>query len=155
LPEELCTLLPKRGRPLAKEPKQAVCIRLSPDIVATFKSIGKEWRDVRECRSGNGRSRVDRVVGARKATGYAACRSLTCHRGIPVRASIGLGMAYSRMNQPDARSITEPGKKVSLEAGTIIKDDRFRNNLPLAHGCDDRAVGLLSLTNKNNEPSAV
>jgi uncharacterized protein (DUF4415 family) len=44
LPDELCTLLPKRGRPLAKEPKQAVSIRLSPDIVATFKSTGKGWQ---------------------------------------------------------------------------------------------------------------
>ncbi len=57
----------------------------------------------------------------------------------PFELPIGLGMAYSRMNQPDARSITERGKKVSLEAGTIIRDDRFRNDLPLAHGCDDCA----------------
>jgi uncharacterized protein (DUF4415 family) len=44
LPDELCKLLPRRGRPLAKELKQAVNIRLSPDIVAAFKSTGKGWQ---------------------------------------------------------------------------------------------------------------
>ena len=45
------------------------------------------------------------------------------------------------MNQPDACPVTERGKKVFLEAGTIIKDDRLRNDLPLAHGGDNRADG--------------
>jgi hypothetical protein len=39
----------------------------------------------------------------------------------PFELPIGLWMAYSRMNQPDARSITERGKKVSLEAFMISK----------------------------------
>ena len=56
----------------------------------------------------------------------------------PFELPVGLGMVYRRMNQPDADPVAERGKKVSFEAGTIIKDDRLRNNLPLAHGGDNR-----------------
>ena len=33
-----------RGRPFSESPKQSVNIRLSPDILATFKSTGKGWQ---------------------------------------------------------------------------------------------------------------
>lgn len=44
LPPELLAVLPKRGRPLAKAPKQAVNIRLSPDILAAFRATGQGWQ---------------------------------------------------------------------------------------------------------------
>lgn len=40
--EELLTR--KRGRPLAEAPKQAVNIRLAPDIISAFKATGKGWQ---------------------------------------------------------------------------------------------------------------
>jgi len=34
----------RRGRPRAKAPKQAISIRLSPDVVAAFRSMGRGWQ---------------------------------------------------------------------------------------------------------------
>jgi len=34
----------RRGRPKAKAPKQAISIRLSPDVVAAFRSMGRGWQ---------------------------------------------------------------------------------------------------------------
>lgn len=33
-----------RGRPRIDNPKEAVTLRLDPDVVATFKANGKNWR---------------------------------------------------------------------------------------------------------------
>lgn len=44
LPPELLAVLPKRGRPPAKTTKQAVNIRLSPDILAAFRATGRGWQ---------------------------------------------------------------------------------------------------------------
>lgn len=44
LPEELVTVLSKRGRPVSEAPKQAVNIRLSPDVLTTFKATGRGWQ---------------------------------------------------------------------------------------------------------------
>jgi len=44
LPAELLAVLPTRGRPPAKEHKQAVNIRLAPDILAAFKATGRGWQ---------------------------------------------------------------------------------------------------------------
>ena len=43
-PPELLAVLPKRGWPLAKAPKQAVNIRLSPDILAASRATGQGWQ---------------------------------------------------------------------------------------------------------------
>jgi len=34
----------RRGRPKAKAPKQAISIRLSPDVVAEFRAMGRGWQ---------------------------------------------------------------------------------------------------------------
>ncbi|WP_375622767.1 MULTISPECIES: BrnA antitoxin family protein [unclassified Bartonella] len=34
----------KRGRPPVKSPKQAVTLRLDPNVIASFKKQGKDWR---------------------------------------------------------------------------------------------------------------
>jgi len=34
----------KRGRPRVDNPKEAVTLRLDPDVVAKFKATGKNWR---------------------------------------------------------------------------------------------------------------
>ncbi len=34
----------RRGRPKTKAPKQAISIRLSPDVVAAFRSMGRGWQ---------------------------------------------------------------------------------------------------------------
>lgn len=44
LPSELRAVLPKRGRPPLKSPKQPVNIRLSPEVVEAFKSTGAGWQ---------------------------------------------------------------------------------------------------------------
>ncbi len=44
----------------------------------------------------------------------------------PFELPVGLGMVYRRVDQPDACLLTERGKKISFEAGAIIKDDRLR-----------------------------
>jgi len=44
LPKELTAVLPKRGRPVSETPKKAVNIRLSPDIFASFKAMGRGWQ---------------------------------------------------------------------------------------------------------------
>jgi uncharacterized protein (DUF4415 family) len=44
LPKELIAVLPKRGRPASETPKKAVNIRLSPDVLTTFKATGKGWQ---------------------------------------------------------------------------------------------------------------
>ena len=44
LPKELVAVLPKRGRPIADNPKISTTIRLSPEVVDFFKSQGKGWQ---------------------------------------------------------------------------------------------------------------
>jgi uncharacterized protein (DUF4415 family) len=44
LPQELLAVLPRRGRPPVDSPRQAVNIRLAPDILSAFKSTGKGWQ---------------------------------------------------------------------------------------------------------------
>lgn len=44
LPAELTAILPKRGRPPAKSPKQAVNIRLSQDVIDAFRATGQGWQ---------------------------------------------------------------------------------------------------------------
>jgi uncharacterized protein (DUF4415 family) len=44
LPQELWAVLPRRGRPPVDSPRQAVNIRLAPDILSAFKSTGKGWQ---------------------------------------------------------------------------------------------------------------
>ncbi len=44
LPQELAAILPKRGRPVSETPKKSVNIRLSPDILTSFKATGKGWQ---------------------------------------------------------------------------------------------------------------
>lgn len=44
LPDELLSVLPKRGRPLKQSPKISTTIRLSPDVIMYFKSHGKKWQ---------------------------------------------------------------------------------------------------------------
>lgn len=44
LPADLLAVLPKRGRPASETPKQAVNIRLAPDILAAFRATGKGWQ---------------------------------------------------------------------------------------------------------------
>jgi uncharacterized protein (DUF4415 family) len=44
LPPELLAVLPRRGRPPVESPRQAVNIRLAPDILSAFKSTGKGWQ---------------------------------------------------------------------------------------------------------------
>lgn len=34
----------RRGRPKAKAPKQAISIRLSPDVVTAFRAMGSGWQ---------------------------------------------------------------------------------------------------------------
>ncbi|WP_330167798.1 BrnA antitoxin family protein [Bartonella grahamii] len=34
----------KRGRPPVESPKQAVTLRLDPNVIASFKKQGKDWR---------------------------------------------------------------------------------------------------------------
>ncbi len=34
----------KRGRPPIESPKQAITLRLDPEVVASFKAQGKDWR---------------------------------------------------------------------------------------------------------------
>lgn len=44
LPKELVSVLPKRGRPVSGETKKAVNIRLSPDIISSFRATGPGWQ---------------------------------------------------------------------------------------------------------------
>jgi uncharacterized protein (DUF4415 family) len=44
LPKELVSVLPKRGRPVSGATKKAVNIRLSPDIISSFKATGPGWQ---------------------------------------------------------------------------------------------------------------
>lgn len=44
LPAELIAILPKRGRPTSESPKKAVNIRLSPDVLTSFKATGRGWQ---------------------------------------------------------------------------------------------------------------
>lgn len=44
LPKELTAVLRKRGRPVSETPKKAVNIRLSPDILTSFKATGRGWQ---------------------------------------------------------------------------------------------------------------
>lgn len=44
LPPELLAVLPRRGRPTVESPRQAVNIRLAPDILSAFKATGKGWQ---------------------------------------------------------------------------------------------------------------
>lgn len=44
LPTELLKVLPKRGRPRSPAPKQAVNIRLAPDIIDAFRATGRGWQ---------------------------------------------------------------------------------------------------------------
>ena len=52
---------------------------------------------------------------------------------------VGLRVIYRRVDQPDTGLCTRYGKKIALEGGAVVKDDRLRYNLPQAHGGDDRA----------------
>jgi uncharacterized protein (DUF4415 family) len=44
LPPELVAMLPRRGRPISETPKIAMNIRLSPDVIAAFKGLGRGWQ---------------------------------------------------------------------------------------------------------------
>ncbi|MBU1169561.1 MAG: BrnA antitoxin family protein [Proteobacteria bacterium] len=44
LPEELLSVLPKRGRPKKESPKVSTTIRLNPDVLEFFKSHGRGWQ---------------------------------------------------------------------------------------------------------------
>jgi uncharacterized protein (DUF4415 family) len=44
LPKDLVSVLPKRGRPVSGVTKKAVNIRLSPDIISSFKATGPGWQ---------------------------------------------------------------------------------------------------------------
>lgn len=44
LPDELLSILPKRGRPIKQSPKVSTTIRLSPDVIMYFKAHGKGWQ---------------------------------------------------------------------------------------------------------------
>lgn len=44
LPAQLLSLLPRRGRPQAVAPKQAVNLRLAPEILEAFRATGKGWQ---------------------------------------------------------------------------------------------------------------
>jgi len=44
LPDELLSVLPKRGRPIKQSPKVSTTIRLSPDVIMYFKAHGKGWQ---------------------------------------------------------------------------------------------------------------
>jgi uncharacterized protein (DUF4415 family) len=41
---EFRQLRPVRGRPRSDAPKQRITIRLSPDVLAKFKAVGKGWQ---------------------------------------------------------------------------------------------------------------
>jgi uncharacterized protein (DUF4415 family) len=41
---EFRKLRPVRGRPRSPAPKQRITIRLSPDILAKFKAVGRGWQ---------------------------------------------------------------------------------------------------------------
>jgi len=43
-PSEFGQLRPVRGRPRSPAPKQRITIRLSPDVLATFKATGRGWQ---------------------------------------------------------------------------------------------------------------
>lgn len=44
LPEHYESIQRSRGRPKVDNPKEAVTLRLDPDVVAKFKANGKNWR---------------------------------------------------------------------------------------------------------------
>ena len=44
LPELYESIQRSRGRPKVDNPKEAVTLRLDPDVVAKFKANGKNWR---------------------------------------------------------------------------------------------------------------
>ena len=44
LPDELLSVLPKRGRPPISNPKKQLTIRLNSEIIDFFKSNGKGWQ---------------------------------------------------------------------------------------------------------------
>ncbi len=44
LPELYESIRRSRGRPRIEKPKEAVTLRLDPDVVARFKATGKDWR---------------------------------------------------------------------------------------------------------------
>lgn len=44
LPELYESIQRSRGRPKLENPKEAVTLRLDPDVVAKFKSQGRNWR---------------------------------------------------------------------------------------------------------------
>lgn len=44
LPDLYESIQRSRGRPRLEKPKEAVTLRLDPDLVAKFKAGGKDWR---------------------------------------------------------------------------------------------------------------
>jgi uncharacterized protein (DUF4415 family) len=44
LPDLYKSIQRSRGRPRVEKPKEAVTLRLDPDVLARFKAAGKDWR---------------------------------------------------------------------------------------------------------------